>query len=198
MLLPARAEAEEEAAMWKWIKIPKIGALVAFFMPWLTVSCSGMSVASATGWQLAFGGYSHAASEAASKAPSSGGGNLWLLLAILVIVGGIWIAFLQQSKRRSRNLALSSAAALLLIWLGTARYSTSALMAEAARNADNGFSGTIDQATLAMIQFKWEFGYWLTVLSLIAATVMATIIHLEEKAASASGEAQARSAAGVG
>ena len=180
--------------MWKWIKVPKIGALVAFFMPWLTVSCSGVSVGSATGWQLAFGGYSHATSEAASKAPSSGGGNLWLLLAILVIVAGIWISFLRQSKQRSRNLALCSGAALILIWIGTARYSTSALMAEAARNADNGFSGTIDQATLAMIQFKWESRYWLTVLALIAATVMACITYSEDNA-TANGRVQSANGA---
>jgi len=183
--------------MWKWIKIPKIGALVAFFMPWLTVSCSGMSVASATGWQLAFGGYSHPTSEVASKAPSSGGGNLWLLLALLAAVAGIWITFLRQSKQRSRNVALTSAAALILIWIGTARYSTSALMAEAARSSDNGFGATMDQATLAMIQFKWEAGYWLTVLALIASTVMATLIHLEEKATSTGSPTRTRSPAGV-
>lgn len=183
--------------MWKWIKIPKIGALVAFFMPWLTVSCSGMQVASATGWQLAFGGYSHAASEAASKAPSSGGGNGWLLLAILLIIAGIWITFLKPSKQRSFRAAIASGVALVFIWIGTARYSTSALIAEAQKSSGGGFSGSLDQAGAAMIQFRWEVGYWLTVFGLIAATVMATIVYLEEKATSIGSETQTRSAAGA-
>lgn len=166
--------------MWKWIKIPKIGALIAFFMPWLTVSCSSMQVASATGWQLAVGGYSHTASEIASKAPPPGSGNGWLLLAILLIVAGIWIALLKPSKQRSLRAASVSGVALLFVWIGTARYSTSALIAEASKSG--GFSGSIDEASAAMIQLRWEIGFWLTVLALLAGCIMAGLTYLEETA----------------
>lgn len=170
--------------MWKWIKIPKIGAFIAFFMPWLTVSCSSMQVASATGWQLAVGGYSHAASDIASKAPPPGSGNGWLLLAILLIVAGIWIAFLKPSKQRSLRAAIISGVALLFVWIGTARYSTPALIAEASKNG--GFSGSVDQASAAMIQFRWEIGFWLTVVALLAGCVMAALTYLEDAAVSES------------
>ena len=41
--------------MWKWIKIPKAIALLAFLLPWMTVSCQNQPLAKASGIGLAFG-----------------------------------------------------------------------------------------------------------------------------------------------
>ena len=62
--------------------------------------------------------------------------------------------------------------ALLLIIVGTWRYSKDAIMAEAAKTD----GGAMDQAALAMIQVNWHFGYWLALLALIAASAMAWLV----------------------
>ena len=61
---------------------------------------------------------------------------------------------------------------MLLIVVGTWRYSKDTILAEAAKNE----GGAMDQAALAMIQVNWHFGYWLALLSLIAAAVMAWLV----------------------
>jgi hypothetical protein len=167
--------------MWKWIKVPKIGALAAFFMPWLTVSCSGTPLATATGWQLAFGSYSSQA--VGVPLPTAGPHmNLWLALAMLVIIAGIWAACISESKQSCLKVMATSAAALILIWLGTGRYSQSALMAEASNGNSGGFSGTIDRAALMMIQFTWDIGFWIAVTGLMAAGIMAFLTYSSDGA----------------
>ncbi|WP_428627694.1 hypothetical protein [Sphingopyxis sp.] len=156
--------------MWKWIRIPKGIALLAFLLPWMTVSCSDQKIAEASGFGLAFGRIS-----AMGQAASAGDGasmNLWLILALLAIAGGLFLLF--TKGREAAKLVLgTSAAAFVLIFVGTYRYSKDAIMAEAAKN---GSSGSMDQAALAMIQVNWHFGYWLALLSLIAAAVMAWLV----------------------
>ena len=67
----------------------------------------------------------------------------------------------------------TSVAAIALIFVGTYRYSKDAILADAAKDGRN--SG-MDEAALAMIQVHWEIGYWLALLSLIAAAVMAWLV----------------------
>ena len=156
--------------MWKWIRIPKGAALLAFLLPWMTVSCSGQPLVKASGFGLAFGRVS-----AMGQAASAGDGasmNIWLILALLAIAGGLFLLF--TKGREAAKLVLgTSAAALVLILVGTWRYSKDAIMAEAAKN---GSDGSMDQAALAMIQVNWHFGYWLALLSLIAAAAMAWLV----------------------
>jgi len=156
--------------MWKWIRIPKGIALLAFLLPWMTVSCSDQKIAEASGFGLAFGRIS-----AMGQAAGSGDGastNVWLILALLAIAGGLFLLF--TKGREAAKLVLgTSAAALVMILVGTWRYSKDAIMAEAAKNGSNG---SMDQAALAMIQVNWHFGYWLALLSLIAAAVMAWLV----------------------
>ena len=156
--------------MWKWIRIPKGIALLAFLLPWMTISCSNQKIAEASGFGLAFGRIS-----AMGQTAGSGDGasmNVWLILALLAIVGGLVLLF--TKGREAAKLVLgTSAAALVLIFVGTYRYSKDAIMAEAAKNgSDNG----MDQAALAMIQVNWHFGYWLALLSLIVAAAMAWLV----------------------
>lgn len=156
--------------MWKWIRIPKGIALLAFILPWMTVSCSGQKIAEASGFGLAFGRIS-----AMGQTASSGDGaamNMWLILALLAIVSGLVLLFIKG--REAAKLVLgTSAAALVLILVGTRQYSKDAILAQAAKNgSENG----MDQAALALLQVNWHFGYWLTLLSLIAAAVMAWLV----------------------
>ena len=156
--------------MWKWIRIPKGIALLAFLLPWMTVSCSDQKLVEASGFGLAFGRVS--AMGQAAQASDGASMHVWLILALLAIAGGLFLLF--TKGREAAKLVLgTSVAALVLIFVGTYRYSRDAIMAEAAKN---GSQGGMDQAALAMIQVNWHFGYWLALLSLIAAAVMAWLM----------------------
>lgn len=157
--------------MWKWIRIPKGIALLAFLLPWMTVSCSGQTLVEASGFGLAFGRVS-AMGQAARQTGDGVSLNFWLILALLAIAGGLALLFLKG--REAAKLVLgTSVAAVVLIFVGTWRYSKDAITAEAAKDGSNG---NLDQAALAMIQVHWEIGYWLALLSLVAAAVMAWLV----------------------
>ena len=156
--------------MWKWIRIPKGIALLAFLLPWMTVSCSNQKLVEASGFGLAFGRVT--AMGQASQASDGATLNYWLILALLAIAGGLVLLFIKG--REAAKLVLgTSVAALVLIFVGTYRYSKDAIMAEAAKNGSNG---NMDQAALSMIQVNWEIGYWLALIALIAAAVMAWLV----------------------
>lgn len=157
--------------MWKWIRIPKIVALAAFLLPWMSVSCSTQKVAEASGFGLAFGRIS--AMGQAAHAGSGASMNLWLILALLAIASGLFLLF-KRGREAAKLVLGTSVAAFVLIFVGTWRYSKDAILAEAARHGggNNGF----DQAALSLIRIDWHFGYWLTLLALIAAGVMAWLV----------------------
>lgn len=167
--------------MWKWIRIPKGIALVAFLLPWMTVSCSNQKIAEASGFGLAFGNIT-----TLGQAAETGDGasiNVWLILALLAIAGGLVLLF--TKGREAAKLVLgTSAAALVLILLGTWRYSKDAILAEAAKS---GGGSEMDRAALSLIQINWEIGYWLAILALIAAGVMAWLVMSGKE-----GEAEAK------
>lgn len=162
--------------MWKWIRIPKGIALLAFLLPWMTVSCSNQKLVEASGFGLAFGRVT--AMGQASQAGDGASLNIWLILALLAIAGGLALLFMRG--REAAKLVLgTSAAAIALIFVGTWRYSKDAIMAEAAKSGPNS---NLDQAALAMIQVNWEIGYWLALLSLIAAAAMAWLVMTGKEA----------------
>src|SRR5690606_28151330 len=108
----------------------------------------------------------------AAQASDGASMNLWLVLALLAIASGLALLFLKG--REAAKLVLGTAvAAIVLIFVGTWRYSKDAILAEAARNGQNS---SADQAALAMIQVNWEIGYWLALLSLIVAAVMTWLV----------------------
>ena len=156
--------------MWKWIRIPKGVALLAFLLPWMTVSCSGQKLVEATGFGLTFGRVT--AMGRAAQASDGTSINFWLILALLAIAGGLVLLFL-KGRETAKFVLGTAVAAIILIIVGTWRYSKDAIVAEAAKNGQN--SGA-DQAALAMIQVHWEIGYWLALVSLVAAAAMAWLV----------------------
>lgn len=156
--------------MWKWIRVPKGVALLAFLLPWMTVSCSGQKLVEATGFGLAFGRVT--AMGQAAQANDGASMNVWLVLALLAIAGGLALLFL-KGREAAKPVLGTAVAAIVLIFVGTWRYSKDEILAEAARNGQNS---SADQAALAMIQVNWEIGYWLALLSLIVAAVMTWLV----------------------
>lgn len=169
--------------MWKWIKIPKAIALLAFLLPWMTVSCSGNKLVSATGAGLAFGRFTSTLDRDAQLASQSPHDiNWWLVLAIAAIVIGLVVALRPASRRNALVVMVTSVAGLLFVWLGTSRYGKSAILAEISKRRDGerhgleALSGQIDRTADAMIQIDWHFGFWLALAALVAAAAMAWLV----------------------
>jgi multisubunit Na+/H+ antiporter MnhC subunit len=162
--------------MWKWIRIPKGIALLAFILPWMTVSCSGTKMVSATGFGLAFGQFTSELPNNNTAHDGGPGANIWLILAIVAILVGLFFAFRRNTRESARNLMITSGVALVLILVGTMRYSKSTMLAEAASKNPSA-NHEMDQAVLAAIRIDWQFGYWLAILALIAAGVMAWLAY---------------------
>ncbi len=154
--------------MWKWIKFPKIGALACFILPWMSVSCDGHELTSANGFHLAFG-YPSTGDYDASM-------NLWLVLAIVAIAVGIYLT-VRHGRKSARAVVATSGAALALILIGTHRYSRESLIEQAAKENGRPLNAD-DVASLNAFQVDWHIGYWLTLLFLIAALVMALLVML--------------------
>ncbi len=150
--------------MWSWVKIPKGIALVAFFLPWLTVSCSDRKLMSASGWQLATGRISFFGDAAQAQGNHI---NIYVAIALLAVVVGLVLSF--GPARRAAGVIVTSAVALLFIWWGTHDLTGPSI---AQRAADQRHE-TLDAAVASVIRVTWEWGYWVTNLALVAAIVLA-------------------------
>lgn len=177
-----------DSIMWQWIKVPKAVALLAFLLPWMSVSCSGTKLVSATGYGLALGQFTSELPQQAGNGPGDGQISVWLIAAAVVIAIGLAISF--GRRFAAMGVLATSAVAFVLILIGTSRFSKSALMAEAAKksgaasqiDATNPFAGADNpfgdpaRTAAAMIQVEWHFGYWLALGALAIAALMAWLV----------------------
>ncbi|MBO9713528.1 hypothetical protein [Sphingomonas sp.] len=159
--------------MWAWIKLPKAVALIAFCLPWMTVSCGSTPLVEASGWGLAFGRFKAVVPRLGPSASRAGEGaeiNIWLIAALAAMVVGLVIACLPRARIAVAGVLITSLSALALIWTGTWRYGRDALIAQARHS---GQSDTIDAS---VIRIDWHFGFWLTLAMLALAAVMAILV----------------------
>jgi hypothetical protein len=93
-------------------RFAKAGALLAFFLPWLTVSCQGTEVMSATGWGLVTG----SPDWASGRAPPDSAERM-ALTATAALALGAWALFISFSNASAKTarmamvLSLAAAAA---------------------------------------------------------------------------------------
>lgn len=157
--------------MWKWLRIPKSIALVAFLMPWVTVSCAGQKVAAGSGFAIAFGRLTMGSEGKQSI-------NFLLILALAAIVAGLVFAFRTQSRRNAMLVAITSAGALVLTWIGTSSLNAEALARTAARQNNRGLTSPEEIVrAAAAIQVDWHFGFWLAIIALIVTSIMAFLVY---------------------
>lgn len=158
--------------MWNFIKVPKGVALLAFLLPWMTVSCQSQPLVKATGFGLAFGQietFGRAAGKSADMNPL-------LVLAVLAIVAGLVIAFTQTRKAALASLVTSSAA-LLLVLAGTMKYTKSSILDAADKGGSSSEPGEqMGKAMLELIQVNWHLGYYACLIALAVACGMAWLV----------------------
>ena len=153
--------------MWRYVKIPKAIALLAFLLPWMTVSCSNTKVAEANGWELVLGRI-RPVMQAASDAPAHADKlNYYLAAAVALIVVGLVLSLMR--KRMAAVVVATSLGALALIWAGAQQYTPQRLADAAKRGGD----ANMDEIATSVIRIDWQIGYWVALGALAIAAVLA-------------------------
>ncbi|MES2096277.1 MAG: hypothetical protein V4459_05920 [Pseudomonadota bacterium] len=167
--------------LWRFVRIPKAVALLAFLLPWMTVSCSGTKIAEATGAELVIGKIRPLIADAAKAAPDGGHINYYLLLAVALIAIGLALGF--AARRYALAVLGTSIGAIALIVVGTYQYTAKIAEAAAKSNAASARPANdfdkMGQMAASMIRIDWQFGYWLTMTALAAASVIAFLAMKE-------------------
>lgn len=156
--------------MWRWVKACKGAALVTFFLPWMTVSCSSTELVRASGWDMAIGRprLSPQLMQLAGDQVGRSGAHpsLWLIGALVAIVVGLALAFMRARNGAAAVIATSVFAGAMIV-VGTFR-----LGREAFASATEHQS-SLDRAMAAQIHIDWQIGYWLCLAALVGAAVLA-------------------------
>lgn len=153
--------------MWRYVKIPKAIALLAFLLPWMTVSCSNTKVAEANGWELVLGRI-RPVMQAASEAPAHADKlNYYLAAAVALIVVGLVLSLMR--KRVAALVVATSLGALALIWAGAQQYTPQRLADAAKRGGEAG----MDEIATSVIRIDWQIGYWVALGALAVAAILA-------------------------
>jgi len=153
--------------MWRYVKIPKAIALLAFLLPWMTVSCSNTKVAEANGWELVLGRI-RPVMQAASDAPAHADKlNYYLAAAVALIVVGLILSLMR--KRMAAVVVATSLGALALIWAGAQQYTPQRLADAAKRGGEAG----MDEIATSVIRIDWQIGYWIALGALAVAAILA-------------------------
>ena len=164
-------------------RVEKLAALLGFVRPWVTVSCSGTEILTATGWQLMTGDPQPAGPLQGRQANGDMDPAPLVIIAFGVIALGLGLSFLPKAK--------IAAAALLIGGLGGAGmtyYSVQQLKSELARELSERAAGAIRAATIrsrraAMTRLRRrrqrveeEEGVWATIGAALAGALMGLLV----------------------
>jgi len=104
-------------ALTRFGRIARTVALLAFLLPWVTVSCAGQTIASVSGVRLATGVVTIRNPMSGAIETHAGTANWAVLLAALAIVLGLLASFVPSRRMAALlGLALSASATLLAIY----------------------------------------------------------------------------------
>lgn len=158
-----------------WIaRASKVLALLAFFVPWVAVSCNGQMLVEASGYQLATG---QIKLPDVALAPEGLGHAWWAIGAAVVIAAGLVASFLiRPMVRAGRVVVAGSALALLLVFGGMSHMVTS-MRGEVAEKIEDqqGGEGSLERQLAQMLGQAMRIevdvlnGYWLTISALVLA-----------------------------
>lgn len=186
------------------IRVAKVIALLAFFLPWVAISCQGQEMATMSGIDLARGHL-----EAQGRAQEFD--IQWpILLALLVTLAGLALTFVPSSsplarfagrddRTKGRNAMIAAGAAVVLAFAGMMLLKTSPEREyrEQQRRAESGdyssYENQMSAAALSVIKIEERSGYYLSLLALIGAagvgymTMMGRAVPLPALPAGAAG-----------
>lgn len=158
-----------------WVaRAAKVLALLAFFLPWVVVSCNGDPLVQSTGYQMATGTIEL---PKLAVTPEGQGQAWWALGAMIVIALGLVAGFLVKPLKRAAMVMLLTSIVSLGLVFGGMTQMVSAMRAEIVQkleensDSDNDlerqFARLLGQA--ANVEVKVQEGYWLELMALLAA-----------------------------
>jgi hypothetical protein len=148
-------------------RIAKVVAIVGFLLPWVTYSCSGQPLLTATGFDLATGQLAIHNPMNGAIEQHSGAPDVWLTVAGGVIILGLLIGLLGGARDAAGLMLITSLAALALSVLGM-QSAHNLRQQQASANSNQVF----DQAAVAMVTVQNRSGYYVTLISLVTAAVL--------------------------
>lgn len=183
-----------------FVRIAKIVALLAFFLPWAAVSCQGADMATASGIELmqgkmtanpeferqaagAFGGGANAGAFEPTVTSSTNipdlGINVFAIGAAIVVLIGLGASFLGNARAGARNTLVTSLLGIMLAFAAFWWFQQGVL--NGARNDAGGLDGGMgggDAMAASMINsmVQQRFGLWINMFALALAAGAAALI----------------------
>jgi hypothetical protein len=162
----AASPAGEGASVRNLARVAQTVALLAFLLPWVTVSCQGQILASVSGANLALGTVTVRNPMTGVAETHSSSPDLAIVAALLMIAGGLFLTFRSEwPKAALANLAGSAASLALIVYKVLLAGSATAASA-ASRRSD------LDAGLARMISVDTGIGFWLVCLALAAAALL--------------------------
>ncbi|MGE0740312.1 MAG: hypothetical protein AB7O98_03145 [Hyphomonadaceae bacterium] len=164
-------------------RVAKLVALLGFFLPWVTVSCSGTEILQATGWQLMTGDVeaSGALAGVQSDINTDDAEPAPLVIAAFAVIALALVGSVLLRARAAAGVVLAGA----LLGASLSWYSVENLRTEmrselgnAQHDAeDTNFLSREQQVELAeraaeAIKVEEQQGYWVTILALAVAALL--------------------------
>jgi hypothetical protein len=143
-------------------------ALIGFVMPFATVSCGGQDLITINGLQASFGTDYYVMGQAGHA-----DGLPFFALALALIVGALVIGLLRSSQvgRLVSDQQLNVAA----IGLGILATAIFVLAASTASQSSSQAGGQGASAGGTVLTFRWDFGFWLSLLAILLSTALAAV-----------------------
>jgi hypothetical protein len=144
-------------------RVAKVVALLGFVLPWLTVSCSGQPLATASGLDLVLGHLSFRDPLSGHLQHQSGAPSVLLILALAAIVTGLILTFLLRGRPAAMAVIATASAAFVLSIAGEAAEK----QIPRAGRTEEGHAW--DAQTAALIHYSDRYGFLLTLAALAVA-----------------------------
>lgn len=173
-------------------RIAKVVALLAFFLPWVTVSCSNTQIMEATGWQLMTGDVEVMGQAQLDRDPEPAP---LVILAFAIIVCGLAATFAFKARAAAMALVIGAVGGMVMSYA-----SIQNMRSEMTRQMDNaqndarGQGGGLfsaqqqEEMTRSVrnaIRVEEEEGFWLTLLALLAAAGLGAVMLADRRTGAA-------------
>ena len=163
----------DTAALTRFGRIARTVALLAFLLPWVTVSCAGQTIASVSGVRLATGVVTIRNPMSGAIETHAGTANWAVLLAALAIVLALLAGFAPARRMAALlGLALSAAAAILAVYAVMIDIPQQLVAGLRERPDGSDFGSSLTHSVEHAIRVDSGIGFWITLLALAVACVL--------------------------
>lgn len=161
----------DETRLARYGRVAKIVALLAFLLPWVTISCAGHPIASVSGARLAAGVFSLTNPSTGVVEHHSSSPNIAIAIAAALIVLALLLSFAGAVR--------AAATAGLVCCAGAAALSAYAVLIEIPGRlgeslhrppgGGNEFGASFDDSVARVVSVDSAVGFWIAIFALAAA-----------------------------